>query len=445
MKKFGFAKQILVLGCLIALQHSAGAADAILLKARQLVDSKNAAQAYDLLAPLQSQRAGESEYDYLLGIAALDSGKPTEAIFALERFLAANPHNGPARLEMARAYYMLGETRASRREFETVKRQQPPEQVNSAIQKYLGAINQIAADEGSKVRGYVELAGGHDSNANSATSTNQIAIPAFGGTIATLDPGSVRRSDNFIAPAAGIGLRHAFSAEWALNANSNIGQRFNKQYGQYDIGNIDGSAGLTWTRGVDQFTGAVQYQKIYLDRDPFRQTYGLAGQWQHNIDDQHQFTAYGQAMRLDYQGGQQIRDADRYVIGTAYSQAFPGALSPVGYVGLYGGRETPRASNVPHLGNDFAGLRLGGQVAVSPAATLVGSVSYEQRRYRGEEPGFLRDRNDRQSDVSIALLYVPALLWTIRPEISHTRNRSNIALNDFSRTQYLLTVRRDFN
>jgi tetratricopeptide (TPR) repeat protein len=421
------------------------AADEILLQAKKLVDQNQAAQAYALLAPLQSERAGEPDYDYLFALAALDSGKPAEAVFALERFLATNPNHGPARLELARAYYMMGETKSSRQEFETVKRQAPPEEVNATIQKYLGTIDQINAQDSTRWRGYLETYGGHDSNANSATSTNQIALPAFGGAIGVLDPGSVRRSDNFFGGAAGISVRHALSAAWAVNASTNLGQRKYARYGQYDLGSIDGTVGLTNLRGVDQFSGALQYQNIYLDGTGYRDTVGLLAQWQHSFDNLSQVTTYGQVTQLNYQGGQEIRDAYRYLVGSAYSQAFSGAYSPVVYVGAYAGGERPRNSGVPHLGNNFAGVRVGGQLTVAPSATLSANASYERRNYRGEEPGFLRTRNDQQTDLNLSLAYVPAPLWTIKPEIAYTLNQSNIVLNDFSRIQYFLTVRRDFN
>lgn len=443
MRNFGIIQKILVLGCLFAFQQHA-AADALLQKAKQLVDQKKAPEAYALLVPLQSQRAGESAYDYLLGIAALDSGRPAEAVFALERFLATNPDNGPARLELARAYYLMGENKASQQEFETVKRQQTPGEVNEAIQRYLSAIAQIGAHAGKRLRGYVEAGAGYDTNANSATANNQIAIPAFGGMVATLAPGSVRRSSQLFKAAAGISMAHPFSAAWALNANANIGQRNYRNLGQFDIGYIDAAMGVTHSRGVDQFTGAVQYQKIYLDHQSYRQTYGLLGQWQHSIDDQRQFTAYSQLMQQDYEGTQQIRNANRYLVGIAYSQAFSGTYSPLAYIGAYLGRENPRQSGVPHLGHHLAGLRLGGQLNLSSEVMLTASASHERRNHRGQEPGFLRDRSDKQTDVSLGLLYAPAPLWTVKPEISWTRNASNIVLNDYSRTQYLVTVRREF-
>ena len=42
-------------------------ADDVLQRAETLLNQKQNIQAYDLLAPLEDQRAGEPNYDYLLG------------------------------------------------------------------------------------------------------------------------------------------------------------------------------------------------------------------------------------------------------------------------------------------------------------------------------------------------------------------------------------------
>ncbi|WP_308843947.1 surface lipoprotein assembly modifier [Oxalicibacterium faecigallinarum] len=445
MKKSRFAKHAALLIAMAMQIPFAMAADAQLDEAQRLVTAKKSAEAYELLLPLQSERAGDPAYDYLLGIAALDSGKTLEAVFALERFLMLNPDNGPARLELARAYYIMGDIKSSRREFETVKAQQIPTQVNAAIQNYLSAMNALVAGAGTRVRGYVELGGGHDSNANSATSATTVAIPAFGGLVGTLDPASRKQSDEFLMGGAGINVRHPFSPEWAFSANTALNLRRYSSLDQFNLGTLDGSAGFTRTRGVDQYTGAIQYQKLMIDSSSYRQTYGFLGQWQHSFDNQRQFTTYGQAMKLDYDGTQSIRTGNRYLIGAAYSQAFDGKYMPVGYAGAYVGKERPDANSVPHLGHNFYGIRSGGQISLASNLGIVGSASIEKRDYRGEEPGFLRTRDDKQMDLSLALVYLPKTDWVIRPEISHIRNKSNVVFNDFSRTQIFVTVRRNFN
>ena len=109
-------------------------ADGVLDKARVLLQQGKAEQSYQLLAPLEDERAGDSEYDYLLGISALDSGKAGLAVFALERAVAVEPNNAEIRAELARAYFEIRDDAAAQREFENVRSSKPPKAVADAVE-----------------------------------------------------------------------------------------------------------------------------------------------------------------------------------------------------------------------------------------------------------------------------------------------------------------------
>lgn len=85
------ASTMQALACTALLFSVTAQADATLDEARRLLDGKAAEQAYQLLAPLEDSRAGNPEYDYLLGVAALNAGRPKLAVFAFERVLSVQP------------------------------------------------------------------------------------------------------------------------------------------------------------------------------------------------------------------------------------------------------------------------------------------------------------------------------------------------------------------
>ena len=66
-------------------------ADDVLQRAEALINLQHASQAYDLLAPLEDDRAGQPQYDYLLGLSLLEMGEAHTAIFAFERCLSVEP------------------------------------------------------------------------------------------------------------------------------------------------------------------------------------------------------------------------------------------------------------------------------------------------------------------------------------------------------------------
>jgi tetratricopeptide (TPR) repeat protein len=425
---------VLWMGAAVAL------ADQILDQARKLLDQGQAQAAYDLLAPLQSQRAGEIDYDYLLGIAALDAGDAQQAVFALERVLAVNPSFLQARAEIARAYFILGERETARREFTTVRNQDVPPQARETIDRYLSALE----PQRTELRAYLEVAGGWDSNVNSATGKSTIAIPAFGGTIATLDPTAVSQSAWFGAAGAGISLSQGLSDQWYLIAAASYAGKFNAtDAAEFDTGQVDASAGVRWASGSNQLLAIGQYQYFALDYETYRNSAGGTAQWLYNFNPTQQITVFGQfaALRFPTQSPQ---DANRWIVGVGYSQALAAPYSPVFYASFYGGEQKEQNSSFSWLGFKPLGLRLGGQLSLSDRALLFGAFSYEYRRYNGTDPLFLVQREDNQLDARLGLAYVFAPSWTLTPQVAYTYNFSNIELNQFDRTVASVSLRRDF-
>ena len=227
----------LLLPALIALLFAGQAAqaqDATLDRARALITTQKGqgGGAYELLAPLEAERAGEAPFDYLLGLAAIDAGQFTRAVFALERVLAVEPNHPQARAEIARAYFLMGENRAARQEFEAVKATNPPAEAVTTIDRFLSALDERQGGTRSGVTGFVEAGIGHDSNANAAAAGTGLAIPGLPGF--GFNPN--QRSDTFRTLAGGISGRYVINTAWALFANGNFNQRYNNEVGQFDTG-----------------------------------------------------------------------------------------------------------------------------------------------------------------------------------------------------------------
>ena len=427
-------------GLLLALTAGTAPADELTDRAKALLAGSDAKAAYALLLPAEASRAGDPEFDYLLGIAALDAGEPERAVFALERVLALQPNNHLARAEIARAYLALGERDAARREFQTVREQSIPPDAKANIDRFLAAIR---AAETTRIDGYIELGAGNDSNVNAATSSSQIALPALGGIIATLDPAFLKRSDGFGALAGGVSVTHKLTDVWSLVGNAAGSVRKHSDESRFDQLTLDASAGARWARGKNAITVGGQFQSFELDWARYRETTGAVAQWQHSYDERRQVSLFGQHAQLRYPT-QGIRDADRDVIGVAYGQALTLAYSPVVFGSAYAGRERERASGVPQLGHELWGARLGGQLRLGGGWSLIGGAAYEERRYGGPEPLFLATRKDRQTDLSAGVSYLLRANTTVLAQLAHIDNRSNLPINKFERTVATVSLRFNF-
>lgn len=434
-----FLGRVLCASILLCVSFSASA-DAITDRARALLQRQDAQAAYKLLLPLEPQRAGDPEYDYLLGIAALEAGDPERAVFALERVLALQPDNLQARAEIARAYMALGEREAAKREFEAVRARQVPPQVRETIDRFLSAI---AAAEHTRLDRYLELTFGYDTNVNSATGMSTIAIPFFGGADFTLAPSLTEQDDRFLNFAAGINFTRKLDLSWSLVGGFSGVFRNNLSEASFNTDTLDASLGMRFTRGLEAITLGAQGQSFAVDTEGYRTTSGVVAQWQHSFNERTQATIFGQHAALRYET-QPLRDADRSIIGVAYAQAFSGEYAPALFVSLYGGEEKQVDEAFPHLGHKPVGARLGAQWRLGGGWSLFGSVSYERREYGGTEPLFFVAREDKQTDVNAGLSYLWRSGTTLLLQVSHTDNSSNVVLNEFDRTVVSTSARFNF-
>ncbi len=417
--------------------------DATVLKAETLIRKKDFNAAYQLLEPLESKYAGDINYDFLLGIAAVESNNVTRGAFALERVLALEPSHKDARAEMAKAHYLLGETEASKVEFNHVLNQNPDAETKKTITKLLTAIDKntgITTTYGA----YLEAGLGWDSNVSSAPGIASIGIPGFGGINVSLGNAAKKNSDNFMNLAAGISVRHPVTDEFAVFGNASVTGRFNGSETDFNNSLVDFNAGYQYQRAKNSFSLAAQNNYFQLDNASFRHAFGATAQWLYNIDAFNQAGVYGQFTRLKY-ADNKIRNADRTIIGLNAGHVFQGDFKPVVFASLYGGREDALDSSVDFLDQDVFGVRAGGQLSFSPIWHFNAIVSYEQRNNDANDPFFLTKRKDDQYDALLGLVYLPAPSWSIRPQIAYTKNESNIDLNGYERQSISVNVRKDFS
>lgn len=412
-------------------------------QAEWLIQSGNFEAAYQLLLPLEQQYAGQLDFDMLLGNAAVESGHYTQAMFALERVLSIEPNHQLARAKIAKAHFFLGEVASSKTEFHYLLNQNPSAETASAIEKYLSAIDK-AMGLSTTYHGFLETGLGWDSNVNSATNANNVALPVFGGLNFELADDAKKKSDTFFNVSGGAGFRIPTTEHLAVIGNVQFAKRMNQTNQAFDTAAIDLNLGVQLKYDDDTYTLALQDGHFYVDNTVFRHAYGATAQWQKTFDAQNQASIYGQYSKLEFDDTP-IRDADRYVLGLNYAHAFDASTQPVVFFGAYIAQEDAVRANTRFLDQDIYGVRAGGQLLVAPSWLAYVSAGYESRDYQAEDLAFLRKRKDDQYDITLGVNYVPSRYWTVKPQISLIKNHSNIELNAFERASMSIQIRRDFD
>lgn len=442
MKHLSSVMHRLALVCLLSCGFSqALGADSLTDEALALLAAGKGRAAYALLEPKESERAGEPGYDFLLGLAALEIGENTRAVFALERVLALEPNHVRARAEIGRAYLALGEVETARQEFENVRRQGVPADVSVTLDRYIAAARRQESQDKPGLNGYVELQLGYDSNVNVGPNRTTVVIPGISATPARLSDDSRANEDVFSLVGGGVNGRLPLNDRWAVLGGFSWSQRFNQDKDQFDLGGYEANAGVVHSVGKNVFTLMTQFSAVSVDHVRYRTVAGVTGQWQHNLDARNQFSAFVQMSNLHYPD-QSVRDNDRRVGGVAYAHLWRDGLLAFGSLYLVG--EKPQEDGVDHLGFDGAGVRVGGRFNLSERTTAFAGVSLERRRYDERDPSFLATRRDTQYGVVLGASYAFAPKWSLTPQVTLSWNESNTDLNDYHREMVSLAIRREF-
>jgi len=444
---FSVRRPLLALGlCLWVTANFALAADLDLEKADALMKQGKAAEAYSLLEPFEFEQSGNIKFDYLLGIAALDSGKPDKATIAFERVLAVDPNFAGARVDMGRAYFALGDFTRAKTEFETVLTQNPPPAARVTINNYLAAIERQESARKTKGTGYLEATVGHDSNVNFATSQAQIGVPALGNLIFTLDPTGVKAPDDYLGFALGGEVSHQVNPTLGLYAGGDVRIRRNGTQDRFDSTSFDTRAGIAWGEGANVVRLGVLAGKFELDGKTNRDSSGVNAEWRRLINPANQLSAFGQYARYRFEPTISANDFDQSTYGANWLHTVNDGKGLVS-ASLFTGDE--RAPERADGGKRFNGMRLGGQMQLNEKTELFGGLGAQFSKYQRANAAFSSPtesltRDDTQYDASIGLNWHYDKVWTVRPQISYIRNNSNIVLFNFDRTDVSVTIRRDF-
>lgn len=412
----------------------------LLAHARRLVDGGQPDAAFRALDARVADYAGDPEFDYLLGLAALDSGRPGQAVIALERALIARPDFLQARAEIARAYFAIREHENARREFETVAAQRIPEEARRVIGRYLDAIRRAEDATRPRLAIVAELEAGHDSNVNFGSSADRWVL-SDGTAVVPLGI-SLPRNSAVLAAALGVNWTVPMGGGWQWTTGGRASVRHHPSAHTLDQDQFDLSSGFAFRTGCHQINMLAQFQHLQLGGAAFRNAAGALAQWQCDLDARTQVGAYAQGFALDFPD-EPVRDARRAMLGLTFARVLDGARRPILVAGLHVGTETSRR-DLDNLSYDFRGVRAALSMGLGNGWRGFAALSYEARRFDGFEPLFGATRSDRQTDLRLGAERPLSDAWSIAPAITLTRSHSTLDPNDFRRAQAGVTLRYRF-
>lgn len=395
---------------------------------RQRLDAGDARAAYETGLASGADEAGDLQFDFYFGLAAVESGHPDQAVFALERVLMQQPDNPRARLELARAQFLLGDDRAAQRNFQAVLDADPPPKVREHIQLFLGRIDRRLHQTQSHLSANVGLTVGSDSNINSATSDTTVDVPALGQI--TLDDTSRSIRDRFRTVDAAAEWHYLLSKVSGLFASAALKDQNNFSSDIFDTTVVGLRAGYTHQWGADRLDLPLQYQALWVDGDAFRRMTTVGAEWS-RLHETDQPSLYAQFGTLRYPD-QRARDADLILAGGGWSHDFGHRVTGLG--GLYYGHEEATEAVGKHNGRSYYGMRLGGQWSFAATQALYVVAAAQKVRHAAVDPVFALTREDNFEQASLGWSWQAAAHLAVNVSAEYYANQSNIGLYAYHRS-----------
>jgi tetratricopeptide (TPR) repeat protein len=447
---------LLLTGIAVAWPAIASADPAAIERAKAALATGNAKQAYAELAPLQATLTGQPEYDYLLGVSALDSGRIDEAIVAFERVLALIPNHAGAQMDIARAYYAAGSFDLAEAAFLKLRAANPPPAAQQAIGRYLDTIEARKRQTQAGWSGYGELGLGYDSNLTGVpTDFGAAAQQSF--NLVGIEPtgNAVKRSAAFAQGAFGAEYSKPLSRGWSVFAGGDLRGRAYQDETDFNSAAAEGRIGGALNDGPNQWRATASYLAFNQEGDApgdpkptnDRRMAGLGLDWRHALNTKTQVGLGLQVNSIRFPKNE-VEDFDQVYLAGSWLKSFERPGVPLLYVTLFGSYDkavNKLPDGVTDKSKNLAGARGYFQYSLSSKLQAFTGLGVIVRRDQDE---FARSTEvakgkDTYGEATVGLLWQFRERCALRLQYAFTKNASNIDIYDFDRHEISSVIRCD--
>lgn len=383
------------------------------------------------------------------GMNLRDAGDYEASIAAFQGVLSSEPTLNRARAELAVSYFRALNFAAAKEEAEKVLADpNTPEGVKVNVRKFLETID----NESRKhvFTPYVTFGFGHDNNVNVGPSSSTINL---GG--AQLVANATPISKNYNMLNVGLAHRylsptpiHAFGRSAAYIWQSNVSYYRNDYFGSsdYDLNVLSLSTGPLavvaerWRAGVD-FT----YDYINLGHAKLAEFYGVtpSATWSVNKTTDVSLNAKYQNRQFN-ESAAPGRDSNYESVELNVGKAFFDSKFTV----QVGANLFNEKADVSRFSNDGYQLSAGANMRIAESNNVYVKNVYKSSKFDGVEPLFnvARDENENRITIGVNHRFSQNIVkdWTVDANVTHTNNNSNVAIYDYSRTQFGVTMGKFF-
>lgn len=407
-----------------------------------LIDAERYADAYALAISDLEAWEGDTDFDFLYGIAAIESGNANESVYAFERVANTATRNvirQRARLELARAHLLTNNLAASETLFNEVLASNPPENVQDNIRAFLDLIDERRRTRKATFSFAVAPVFGHDDNINSATSNGLIDTPLIGEI--TLNSEGLKTADDFMDLTVNLAYTKPFSRDRSLALTLVANRHDNQSTDQFDIDYGLGDLSYGYGNNQHRFRHSLQLQSVYLDGARFQDTYRVNNSWQRAGNNgwyQGLSAALSTTRNVNTPESplSDLKDTNQLLVSgslTKLTAKFTNTFT------LFYAKDDALAAQGEHNGRDYYGLSHSVLWRLNGSHTPYTRLSYQSTGYDAAHPIFFNDvRDDGNISATLGWTWQYSRQLSVNTEMSYNEASSNISLFEYTRFKYQL-------
>ena len=379
-------------------------------------------------------------FDFAYGLAALESGRPDEAVFAFERIAANNRNQQRLRLELARVYFLSENYAAAETLFLEVLESNPTANVRANIQAFLQLIDQAQSASENQFAWNVGISTGTGSNINSATELGVIDTPI--GDV-TLSAGGQEIDDTFTEYRGGFNYLRPIDNNRNVSFQVNYNHRNNHITDQFDLTINSGQIGYNW--GLNsrlRYSHALRIQKVDLDREKFQSSATFLNTVQRAGNNGWSQALTGAYTLVRYATGQNananLRDINQILLsGVLTKSTNNNQLS----ASIFFADDNIQRDVGKNNETQMTGLAIVDQYLLAPRHLLYGRASLQNSEHQAADPIFAVNRDNETFSASVGWIWQLMPTFTVTTDFTFTDNESNIDLYSFDRQRFQVGFR----
>lgn len=394
---------------------------------QQAIATEQYALAWEQAKKLKNQYEGEPKFDYLYGLAALETGHFDYALLALKRAVINQPKQVRPHLELARTYLALDNQDSAILEFKIALELPMPAIVRSNVEQQLQALTLGTPDTSqSNWQSSASFALGHDNNVNLGVNNASINLPIFGGV--TLDNASIKQDSSYSELGAQLDYNRIQTAErtWFVTTSFN-----HKQYPHavaYSTNSLNLNAGQVFLDGKKRYQLGLNLQALNLRE----QNYSRSQTLEASINYQQDLASYWQgAIHWNNTNYHQANNKNQNNQTLQVNTQYQFNVNELGHqIGLSISHETPEKDKFKYLNRDIVSIGYGISKTWNPKHTSSIGINVQRRVNQDVDLTYRAKRKDRRLTLQIAHQIQLDSKASFFTNAGYVNNASNLDLYD---------------